>query len=131
MVRREEQAWHSSITIVLDDRQRAHHGTGPASTFEWAVSAAASVAVHYLRHGWQLTVITATGTVLVDSHTPTGNDLDLVLQSFADAVLVDGPMAATLGLDTDAATASTVASISEVPLAVTDREAASTTLSAT
>jgi uncharacterized protein (DUF58 family) len=105
MVRREEQAWHSSITIVLDDRQRAHHGTGPASTFEWAVSAAASVAVHYLQHGWQVTVLTATGKVLVDAHVPTGNDLDLVLQSFADAVLVDAPMAPTLGLDTDAATA--------------------------
>lgn len=105
MVRREEQAWHSSITVVLDDRQRAHHGTESASTFEWAVSAAASVAVHYLRHGWRLTALTCTGQVLVDGCTSTDNDLDLVLQAFADARLSEAPMAATLGLDTDAATA--------------------------
>jgi uncharacterized protein (DUF58 family) len=105
MVRREEQAWHSSITVVLDDRERAHHGAGAASTFEWAVSAAASVAVHYLRHGWRLTVLTASGRVLVDAHAPTGSELDLVLQAFADVRLTDAPMAATLGLDTDAATA--------------------------
>ena len=105
MVRREEQAWHSSITVVLDDRDRAHHGTESASTFEWAVSAAASVAVHYLRHGWRLTVLTCTGQVLVDGRTSTDNDLDLALQAFADARLSEAPMAATLGLDTDAATA--------------------------
>lgn len=105
MVRREEQAWHSSVTVVLDDRARAHHGAESASTFEWAVSAAASVAVHYLRHGWRLTVLTCTGQVLVDGRTSTDNELDLVLQAFADVRLSDAPMAATLGLDTDAATA--------------------------
>jgi len=105
MVRREEQAWHSSITVVLDDRARAHHGDGPASTFEWAVSAAASVALHYLRHGWRLTVLSTSGAVLVDSHLAMGNQLDLVLQAFAEVRMTDAPMAATLGLDTDAATA--------------------------
>jgi uncharacterized protein (DUF58 family) len=105
MVRREEQAWHSSITVVLDDRDRAHHGTGAASTFEWAVSAAASVAVHYLRQGWRLTVLTSTGRVLVDAGTSTDDTLDLVLQAFADVRLSEAPMATTLGLDTDAATA--------------------------
>ena len=105
MVRREEQAWHSSITIVLDDRERAHHGTGTSSTFEWAVSAAASVAVHYLRQGWRLTVLTSTGRVLVDAGTSTDDTLDLVLQAFADVRLSEAPMATTLGLDTDAATA--------------------------
>ena len=105
MVRREEQAWHSSVTIVLDDRERAHHGTDSASTFEWAVSAAASVAVHYLRHGWRLTVLTTTGLVLVDTTASTDSDHDLVLQAFADVRLSDAVMAPSLGLDTDAATA--------------------------
>lgn len=105
MVRREEQAWHSSLTVVLDDRERAHHGADAKSTFEWAVSAAASVSVHYLRMGWQLTVLTSTGQVLVDARMSTDNDLDLVLQAFADVRMSDAPMAATLGLDTDAATA--------------------------
>lgn len=105
MVRREEQAWHSSITVVLDDRDGAHHGRDAASTFEWAVSAAASVAVHYLRQGWRLTVLTSTGRVLVDAGTTTDGDLDLVLQAFADVRLSGAPIAASLGLDTDAATA--------------------------
>ncbi|MGH3679865.1 MAG: DUF58 domain-containing protein [Natronosporangium sp.] len=50
MVRREEQPWESRATVVLDTRAFAHRGEGPAASFEWAVSAAASIAVH-LRHG--------------------------------------------------------------------------------
>jgi uncharacterized protein (DUF58 family) len=50
MVRREEQPWESRATVVLDTRARAHRGEGPAASFEWAVAATASVALH-LRHG--------------------------------------------------------------------------------
>jgi uncharacterized protein (DUF58 family) len=105
MVRREEQAWHSSVTVILDDRDRAHHGTGSASTFEWAVSAAASIAMHYLRHGWRLTVITTTGRVLAEAPAATSADLDLVLQAFAEVRMSDGAMAGSLGIDADAVTA--------------------------
>jgi uncharacterized protein (DUF58 family) len=46
MVRRDEQPRQMRATVVLDARAVGHRGDGPASSFEWAVSAAASVAVH-------------------------------------------------------------------------------------
>ena len=51
MVRREEQRWRNRATIFLDTRSWSHLGTGPASSFEAAVSAAASVGVHIAREG--------------------------------------------------------------------------------
>lgn len=53
MVRREEQPRQMRATVLIDTRARGHRGDGPASSFEWAVSAAASVAVHFtgLKHG--------------------------------------------------------------------------------
>ena len=49
MVRREEQPWQSRCTVLLDTRAVAHRGEGPASSFEWACRAAASVGVHLVR----------------------------------------------------------------------------------
>jgi uncharacterized protein (DUF58 family) len=46
MVRRDEQPRQMRATVLLDVRREGHRGDGPASSFEWAVSAAASVAVH-------------------------------------------------------------------------------------
>src|SRR5205823_12945703 len=39
MVRREEQPWQSRAVVLLDSRESAHHGDGPLSSLEWAVSA--------------------------------------------------------------------------------------------
>jgi len=61
MVRREEQPWQSRCTILLDSRAIAHRGEGPASSFEWAVSAAASVGVHLVRSGYHVRLMTDTG----------------------------------------------------------------------
>ena len=58
MVRREEQHWQSRATILLDGRQVAHVGTGPGSSLEWAVSAAASISVHLARAGFSVRLIT-------------------------------------------------------------------------
>jgi len=44
MVRREEQRWRNRALLLLDTRRSAHAGTGVASSFEFAVSAAASTA---------------------------------------------------------------------------------------
>ena len=85
MVRREERAWRATATIVLDDRSHAHHGKGAASTFEWAVSAAASIAVHYLEHGWRVGVVTTSGRSLVQVGIGAPGELDLMLEAFADA----------------------------------------------
>ena len=45
MVRRDEQPRQMRATVLLDTRRDGHRGEGPASSFEWAVGAAASVAV--------------------------------------------------------------------------------------
>jgi len=56
MVRREEQPRQMRATVLLDTRACAHHGDGPDASFEWAVSAAASIAVHFAeeKHGVRL-----------------------------------------------------------------------------
>ena len=51
MVRREEQRWRNRATVLLDTRMSAHQGSGPASSFEAAVSAAASLGVHISQEG--------------------------------------------------------------------------------
>jgi uncharacterized protein (DUF58 family) len=61
MVRREEQPWESRATIVLDTRARAHRGEGPTSSFEWAVSTAASIAEHLRHAGYKARLVTDEG----------------------------------------------------------------------
>ncbi len=61
MVRREEQPWESRATVVLDTRAFAHRGEGPTASFEWAVSAAASIAVHLRHGGYKLRLVTDVG----------------------------------------------------------------------
>ncbi len=58
MVRRDEQPRQMRATVLLDVRHEGHRGEGPASSFEWAVSAAASVAVHLAgqRYGVRLVI---------------------------------------------------------------------------
>ncbi|MBA2532761.1 MAG: DUF58 domain-containing protein [Nocardioidaceae bacterium] len=58
MVRREEQPWQSRATILLDSRAMAHRGSGPASSLEWAISAAASIAVHLASAGFAVRLVT-------------------------------------------------------------------------
>ncbi|MEV4755492.1 DUF58 domain-containing protein [Micromonospora sp. NPDC049559] len=61
MVRREEQPWESRATVVLDTRAAGHRGEGPTASFEWAVSAAASIAVHLRQSGFKLRLVTGSG----------------------------------------------------------------------
>ncbi len=61
MVRREEQPWQSRAAVLLDSREDAHRGDGPGSSFEWAVSAAASVGVHLARSGYRIRLVTGDG----------------------------------------------------------------------
>jgi uncharacterized protein (DUF58 family) len=61
MVRREEQSWDPSASILLDTRARAHAGHGMNSSLEWAVSAAASIAVHFLDDGFGIEIYEAEG----------------------------------------------------------------------
>lgn len=61
MVRREEQPRESLGTVLLDTRFSAHRGAGPASSLEWAISAAASVTCYLLRAGFDLKLVTDAG----------------------------------------------------------------------
>src|SRR5262245_44672360 len=64
MVRREEQPWESRASVVLDTRRQGHRGEGPAASFEWAVSAVASIAVHLRRSGYKIRLVTGGGADL-------------------------------------------------------------------
>ncbi|MBK9740717.1 MAG: DUF58 domain-containing protein [Actinobacteria bacterium] len=105
MVRREEQSWHSSIVVVLDNRESAHEGTGLDSTFEWAVSASASIALHYLRSGWRVTTVTTDGHLLVETGGASIADTDDVLQAFSEVRLGPHPLSPTLGASVEGASA--------------------------
>ena len=63
MVRREEQRWRNRAVLFLDTRRGAHGGRGPASSFEYAVSAAASIGVHLAREDMDTEFVTDTGPV--------------------------------------------------------------------
>ncbi|MBO0842605.1 MAG: DUF58 domain-containing protein, partial [Nocardioides sp.] len=63
MVRREEQPWQPRATVFLDNRLVAHRGQGMTSSFEQAVVAAASVAVHLVRRSFAVRLVTASGEV--------------------------------------------------------------------
>ena len=81
MVRREEQPWESRATVVLDTRAYAHRGEGPTASFEWAVSAVASVAMHLRQGGYKLRLVTGSG-IDVDA-TEIGGEA-VILDTLAD-----------------------------------------------
>jgi uncharacterized protein (DUF58 family) len=76
MVRREEQQWQSRGTLFLDTRRSAHRGDGPSSTFEQAVSAAASIGVRLSREGQGMRFVTDAGETLPSSAAFEGPLLD-------------------------------------------------------
>jgi len=61
MVRREEEPWQARCTLFIDNRTTAHRGSGPDSSFERAVTAAASIAVHLAALGVQVRLVSADG----------------------------------------------------------------------
>jgi uncharacterized protein (DUF58 family) len=60
-VRREEQPWESRAAVLLDARMIAHRGEGPASSLEWAISAAASIGLHLANRGFDVRLVTDSG----------------------------------------------------------------------
>jgi uncharacterized protein (DUF58 family) len=78
MVRREEQRWRNRAVLLLDTRASAHAGTGPGSSFEFAVSAVASIGVHLARAGLD-------GQLVTDRETASaaGRFEDILLDSLA------------------------------------------------
>ncbi|MBN3928355.1 DUF58 domain-containing protein [Streptomyces verrucosisporus] len=84
MVRREEQPQRPRCTVLLDTRRTAWAGSGPESAFEWAVSGAASVALHLLERGYAVRLLTDTGTAVPG---PDGAGADIAALDTAGLVL--------------------------------------------
>jgi len=84
MVRREEQPWESQATVLLDTRRAGHRGEGPTASFEWAVTAAASIAVHLRHSGYRIRLVAGSG-VDIDSTEREGDGV--LLEALADVRL--------------------------------------------
>jgi uncharacterized protein (DUF58 family) len=78
MVRREEHQWRNTASVFLDTRRSAHSGTGPTTTFEFAVSAAASIGAHLTEEGFRARLLTESGDIA-----PTGTFSDSLLDMLA------------------------------------------------
>jgi len=78
MVRREEHQWRNSASVFLDARRSAHAGSGTASSFEFAVSAAASIGAHLSGEGFRARLITDAGEIA-----PRGTFSDTLLDMLA------------------------------------------------
>jgi uncharacterized protein (DUF58 family) len=83
MVRREEQPWQNRGVLFLDSRASAHRGDGPGSSFEWAVSATASVGSHLARAGFGLRFVTDVGDEV------SGYSLDAMTGTPFEGLLLD------------------------------------------
>ena len=68
MVRREEQAWDPTASVLLDVRSGSHAGRGMHGSLEWAVSAAASIAVHFLDDGFGVEIYEPDGSMHISGH---------------------------------------------------------------
>ena len=88
MVRREEQPFQSRATLLLDTRLQAHRGEGPGSSFEWSVSAVASVGVALARGGFALRLLTDADEDLVPAGLPVSEGP--LLEALAGVGLGDG-----------------------------------------
>lgn len=97
-VRREEQPWQSHATLLIDTRAGAHSGGDPSSSFEFAVSAAASFTAAMVRSGVSLRLIDDVGRILADASRaapggPPGGHSDsgfAVMDALADLPLKTG-----------------------------------------
>jgi uncharacterized protein (DUF58 family) len=78
MVRREEHQWRNSASVFLDSRRSAHSGAGPSATFEFAVSAIASIGAHLTEEGFRARLITDAGEIA-----PSGTFSDTLLDMLA------------------------------------------------
>lgn len=89
MVRREEQPWEARATVLLDDRLRVHRGHGLASSFEAAVSAAASILTHLEGAGYAVRLVTSAGGGLEDTDNASAELERLALISTTQRPLLD------------------------------------------
>jgi uncharacterized protein (DUF58 family) len=107
MVRQEDRPARRRAAIVLDSRARGHHGTGSSSSFEWAVTACASVAAHLIDQGYAVHLVS--DDTAEDSRAASAMELDPLLDvlamaetgsddQFADVLQAAHPVTASGGL---------------------------------
>ncbi|MFZ0531506.1 MAG: DUF58 domain-containing protein, partial [Propionicimonas sp.] len=100
MVRREERSRNPIATVLVDNRSRGY-GFDAGERFEWVVSAAASLAVHLLADGFDVTVVFADGVLISPPRSGPGR-VDAILERLAELDTVptrhlDEAMAACVG----------------------------------
>lgn len=117
MVRQEEQAWDPSATVLLDSRASAHRGQGPESSFEWAVSMVASLTLHLMAEGYDITIFGADGPLIDPGMGELGSKTS---RREAVSQLTDVTLSEGTGLE-GAATASLRATASQMTIAVLGR----------
>jgi uncharacterized protein (DUF58 family) len=88
MVRQEDPPARRRAVIVLDSRAAGHQGSGSMGSFEWAVTAAASIAAHLAEHRYILHL--ASSETTGEGHTTPPVEVDDVLASLAMAQLGPG-----------------------------------------
>jgi uncharacterized protein (DUF58 family) len=100
MVRREEQPWQNRGVLLLDSRVTAHRGEGPGSSFEWAISAIASIGSHLARDGFGLRFTTESGSEVsgYSADAMAGTPFEAVLLDTLALVSMSGAHSLTAGL---------------------------------
>jgi hypothetical protein len=102
-VRREEQPWQSRATVLLDTRVAAHNRGSRSESFEFAVSAAASVGAAMIRGGYGVRLVDDLAGVLAESHSQALEAGFGVMDALADVGRRDNatllPLATRLGGD--------------------------------
>jgi uncharacterized protein (DUF58 family) len=117
MVRQEERPWHGESLVLLDSRAHAFPISATeteSAAFEWAVSAAASIACHLAERGRRVVVVNGAGKLASD-------DRNSILDMLADtkpALRNDvEPLAdAVAGLGRDASTFAVLAALDRGPI---------------
>ena len=89
MVRQEDRPARRTATVLLDPRADAHRGAGAHSSFEWAVSAAASLVAHLSGLGYAVHLICAES--IHDGQAAVTTEPDRALDILAEADLGPDP----------------------------------------
>ncbi len=83
MVRQEDRPATRRATVLLDTRASGHLGHGSSASFEWSVTAAASVVCHLLDLGYAVHLLTAQPRS--EAHVHQDVTLDAALDTLAEA----------------------------------------------
>jgi len=87
MVRQEDRPARRRAVILLDPRRSGHRGTGAGSSFEWAVSAVASLVTHLAAGGYAVHLVSSES--LRSGAVEAVAEVDSILELLAEAATAD------------------------------------------